>query len=139
MKSLRRKRSPKYHQYLRSAQWHARRRAWFKEHADKDGNVGCVVCRIRLTVHTCQLHHVEYRGVVETSTGWISREADDDLMPFCSHDHEQLHKLFDVDGGWKRLGRRGATEMAVGKLQRSLARKLQARMAAEGARAASDS
>ncbi|NKX94263.1 hypothetical protein HF995_13455 [Sanguibacter hominis ATCC BAA-789] len=133
MKSLRRKGSSTYRKYLRSPGWHARRATWFEANAENDGKVPCVVCRSRLSVHTLQLHHVDYRGVVELAGGrWASRERDDDLMPFCADCHEQLHTLFDGNPGWKALGRRAATTRAVGKMQRRLARYLAATLAREG-------
>lgn len=87
--------------------------------------MGCVVCRVRLTLATVQLHHVDYAGVSKDETGrWAARELDEDLVPMCSGCHEDLHQLFDKDPGWRRLGRRNATTTAVAKLQRDLARAL---------------
>lgn len=125
MKSLRRRGARQYHRYLRSGAWFARRRAWFTDHADKDRCVGCAVCRIRLTLATVQLHHVNYDGVSKTSAGrWQAKEHDQDLVAMCAEHHEALHVLFDRDPGWKNLGRKHATTAAIAKLQRELARAL---------------
>lgn len=129
MKSLRRKSSGTYHRYLRSGAWFARRKAWFNTHIEADGQVGCAVCRVRLTLATAQLHHTEYAGVTKDAQGrWVADEADEDLLAMCGPCHEDLHEMFDTNKGWMQMGRRAATTTAIGKLQRQLAKGLLALM-----------
>lgn len=135
MKSLARKdgtRADAYHQYLDSPAWRARRAQWISDHGDELGHVRCTVCLVRLTARTVNLHHLDYTGVQQASSGWVAGEADDELVSMCRPHHEALHVLFDRDKAWKRLGRKGASLEAIGKLRRHLARQLLAARIRQG-------
>lgn len=104
--------------YLRSGAWFRRRRAWF---AAVEATGQAVVCQVCGTAKNLDLHHMNYEGVRQASTGaWVAGEADEDLMPLCRGCHDDLHAELDRRRrdfwGWDR--KRATAIIVVGLRQR---------------------
>lgn len=104
--------------YLRSGAWFRRRRAWF---AAVEATGRAVVCQVCGTAKNLDLHHMNYVGVHQASTGvWVAGEADEDLMPLCRGCHDDLHAELDRRRrdfwGWDR--KRATAIIVVGLRQR---------------------
>lgn len=111
--------------YLRSGEWFARRRRWFRDELSRSSGVlRCMACLRRATDAELELHHVSYDRVTRLEDGtWRAGERHEDLQslhPWC---HEQLHKLIDRDRVLSRMRRRpAASQQALGRLRRNLLR-----------------
>ena len=107
--------------YLRSPAWFARRDRWFSETRALRIPLLCAACARPATPNELELHHLDYRGVIRTERGWLSRERYDDLValhPLC---HDLLHRLIERDrvlGGMR--GRRDASRIALSRLRQKL-------------------
>ncbi|SMY04385.1 MULTISPECIES: hypothetical protein [Brevibacterium] len=101
--------------YLRSQQWHWRRRRWFRDRRAAGFEPACQVCGVSLEdAGTLDLHHVSYDGVVENPDGsWTAREADEDLMPLCRDHHQAVHRIMDRKRDFHGWDRRRATLVIV--------------------------
>lgn len=108
-------------EYLRSRVWFQRRDRWFADERARGALIGCAACgRVAKPVEL-ELHHSDYRGVIRTEHGWVSREAHADLIalhPLC---HELLHRLLERDRVLARMRtRRDASRVAITRLRQKL-------------------
>ena len=71
-------RNRRYLEYINSARWQTRRRAFMAIR----GNGSCAVCRTRSKLH---VHHLHYNNLGE--------ELDQDLMTLCEGHHAMVHNL----------------------------------------------
>lgn len=107
--------------FLRSPQWFARRDRWFVEQEQRAGQLSCIVCKKTATKRVLELHHLDYRGVKETSSGWRATEAHEDLVACHKHCHSLIHRLIDRDIVLRKLRtRRVASLTAIKGLQRKM-------------------
>lgn len=84
-KLSKRKRVPtRYHAYIASVHWTARRNRYWQEHAR--------ICAACSGTSYLQLHHMVYRKEE------YGRERDSDLMPLCQQDHEEYHNRYGTQG-----------------------------------------
>jgi len=67
----------KYHRYINSPEWRARRKTYFQKHPPI-----CARCKTGEHIH---LHHMTYDRLGE--------ELDVDMVPLCEPCHDQVHKL----------------------------------------------
>lgn len=111
--------------YLHSPTWFARRTRWFAEEQLEHGEVRCALCRGVGTDRTFELHHLDYRGVIETSHGWAAHEHHDDLVALHPRCHEWVHTLIDRDKALSGLvSRRTASAQAIARLRAKIAQTL---------------
>lgn len=71
---------PKYKEYIKSAAWKDRRKAYYALHKKE-----CVVCKSN---HRVGLHHLTYRN--------LGREKDEELVALCWSCHEGYHNQYGV-------------------------------------------
>ncbi len=109
--------------YLHSPAWFARRDRWFVTEMRQVGHVRCALCLGTGTPRTLELHHLDYRGVLQTPAGWAAREQHDDLTALHPRCHEYLHQLIDRDRALSGLvSRRTASAQAIARLRAKLGR-----------------
>ncbi len=103
--------------FLRSPAWFARRARWFRDAAAR-GPIVCALCELAADPAELDLHHLDYRGVTRTSSGWVAAEPDEDLTPMHRPCHDALHRLIDRDRVLRRhRSRRDATRLAIIRLR----------------------
>ena len=108
--------------YLHSPAWFARRKKWFIAEDQLRGEVRCALCLAKGTDKTLELHHLDYRGVTQTPTGWSGREEHTDMLALHPRCHEWVHKLIDRDRALSGLvSRRGASIQAITRLRAKIA------------------
>lgn len=108
--------------YLHSPAWFARRDHWFAEERRRSGRVRCALCLGIGTPRTLELHHLDYRGVTQTPTGWAAHERHQDLTALHTHCHESVHQLIDHDRSLSALvSRRTASIQAIARLRAKIA------------------
>lgn len=108
--------------FLKSSAWFARRDRWFQDETGRAGRLRCIVCTTTADRRDLELHHLDYTGVQQTTTGWIAAEQHDDLVPAHPRCHELLHRLLDRDRVLRSLrGRRTANTRAIRQLRRKFA------------------
>lgn len=108
--------------FLHSRQWFARRDRWFEEENQRLGQWGCVVCQTSASKRDLELHHLDYRGVTETATGWLATEEHNDLVSCHRRCHSLIHRLIDRDLVLRKLRtRRAATLIAIRRLRLKIA------------------
>lgn len=108
--------------YLRSRSWFERRDRWFSAESTLGNSLTCIVCGRPALPHQLELHHLDYRGVIQTPRGWVSREQHRDLVPLHPLCHELLHRLIERDRVLARMrGRRDASGIALARLRQKLA------------------
>mgnify|MGYP002397954872 CR=1 FL=1 len=84
-KLSKRKRIPiRYHAYITSIHWIARRNRYWREHERE-----CAACSSTAYV---QLHHMVYRKEE------YGHERDSDLVALCRSDHEEYHERYGTQG-----------------------------------------
>lgn len=113
--------------YLHSPAWFARRDRWFATEQHQAGQVRCALCLGTGTPRTLELHHLDYRGVLQSPAGWAAREKHDDLTALHPRCHEYLHQLIDRDRALSGLvSRRTASAQALARLRAKLGRYVEA-------------
>jgi hypothetical protein len=91
----------RYAQYLASAEWQGRRRAWLRNHRSRHGtDPACVVCGAPWTLDD-DLHHASYDN--------LGHEPDTELIPMDRGCHEALHRILDTSRAWRAMPRPAAT------------------------------
>lgn len=109
--------------YLHSSAWFARRDIWFVEESRHAGRIRCALCLGVGNARTLELHHLDYRGVTQTPTGWVARERHQDLTALHARCHESVHQLIDHDRALSGLvSRRAASVQAISQLRAKIAR-----------------
>lgn len=109
--------------YLKSVAWFERRALWFRVEAEARGVVRCAVCAGIGTARGFELHHLDYVGVVEDSTGWIAGECHGDLVAVHPGHHSLIHELIDRDRVLRtHRGRRAANLQAIARLRNRIAK-----------------
>ena len=93
-----------YAGYIASDAWRARKIRYYEDIRAAGFVPVCQVCGVSRGL---DLHHLSYDGVRRVASGvWVSGEADEDLIPLCRADHEELHRVLDTRGrdyrGWSR-------------------------------------
>lgn len=109
--------------YLRSPAWFRRRDLWFAQERRHGRASRCALCRRAGTARVLHLHHLDYRGVTRTPTGWNAGERHRDLIALHPACHELLHRLIDRDRVLARhRSRRLATWLALARLRAAIPR-----------------
>jgi hypothetical protein len=84
-KLSKRKRIPtRYHAYIASVHWIARRNRYWREHKRE-----CAACS---STEYVQVHHMAYRKME------FGHERDSDLVPLCHSDHDEYHRRYGTQG-----------------------------------------
>lgn len=107
--------------YLRSRTWFQRRDQWFADERAHGAVISCAACGREAKPSQLELHHNDYRGVIRTERGWVSRESHRDLVPLHPLCHELLHRLLERDRVLGRMRtRRDASTLALVRLRQKL-------------------
>ena len=110
-------------EYLRSRTWFRRRDTWFAETRRRSIPIACAACGLSAAPAQLELHHVDYRHVIRTEHGWVSRERHEDLVPLHPLCHDLLHRLIERDRVLARMrSRRDASALALARLRQKLVR-----------------
>lgn len=86
----------RYHAYITSREWFARREQWARDEAAAGRALVCWGCGRAWSFRRDHLHHATYDR--------LGAEAHEDLWPLCPADHRELHAVLDRPG-WGRAGR----------------------------------
>jgi len=107
--------------YLLSVEWFMRRDLWFQVEQRHRGALACAGCGRLAARRDLELHHIDYRGVVQRGGRWLACESHDDLTALHPRCHELLHRLIDRDRVLRyHRSRQAATAIALRRLRASI-------------------
>jgi hypothetical protein len=100
-----------YCDYMESSEWFTLRERWAENWRATHGiEPCCAICGARWTLQHGDLHHRSYAH--------LGHEEDADLVALCRTCHGALHRVFESDRSWRRLGRVQATDLIIKALRR---------------------
>lgn len=99
-----------YADWMASRAWFDLRRRWYDTWTSTHGEPPrCSACGEPWTLAHGDLHHRTYDR--------LGHERFSDLVALCRPCHTRLHRIMESSPAWRRLGRRRATDGALGLLR----------------------